>query len=119
MQRLPVSAAAASTEAALAAISRLAPDQAEIVALRVIAGLEVATVAEITGHKPGTVRVIAHRAVKRLASMIELDETGGLAAEPSGDQRAPIPPDGPTASNDGRGRHDLEGIGNGGANDDA
>ncbi|MEO6626986.1 MAG: RNA polymerase sigma factor [Aquihabitans sp.] len=58
---------AAATEVALALIATLPPDQAEIVMLRVVAGLDVAAVAAIVGKKPGTVRVLAHRALKRLA----------------------------------------------------
>ena len=41
--------------------------QADIVLLRVVAGLDVATVAEVTGKRPGAVRVAQHRALKRLA----------------------------------------------------
>lgn len=40
---------------------------AEIVLLRVLGGLSVAEVAEITGYRPGTVRVMQHRALRRLA----------------------------------------------------
>jgi RNA polymerase sigma-70 factor (ECF subfamily) len=39
--------------------------------LRVIAGLDTDTVARIVGKKPGTVRVAAHRALRRLAAMID------------------------------------------------
>lgn len=90
-----LSEAAAATEAALHAIQQLPPDQAEVVALRVIAGFDVAAVAELTGKKPGTVRVIAHRAVKRLAAQVQVDESGGLAGSaelvdaPDGNQRDP------------------------------
>ena len=78
-----MSEAAAATEAAIAAIGNLPADQAEVLALRVIAGFDVADVAEITGKKPGTVRVLAHRAVKRLAAQIEVDDSGGLVASPA------------------------------------
>ena len=57
-----------STAEALALIARLPADQAEVVALRVIGGLDVAHVAEITGRRPGTVRVLAHRGLRRLAA---------------------------------------------------
>lgn len=70
-------AAAAATEEALAAIARLPVDQAEVVALRVIAGLDVATVAELTGKKPGTVRVTTHRGVKKLAELLQADGERG------------------------------------------
>lgn len=64
---------AAATEAALALIATLPPDQAEIVMLRVVAGLDVAAVAAIVGKKPGTVRVLTHRALKRLAVDLQTD----------------------------------------------
>jgi RNA polymerase sigma-70 factor (ECF subfamily) len=54
------------SEEALARIATLPPDQAEIVLLRVIGGLDVEEVASIVGKKPGTVRVLQHRALKRL-----------------------------------------------------
>ena len=38
-----------------------------MVALRVVAGLEVADVARLVGKKPGTVRVAVHRALQTLA----------------------------------------------------
>jgi RNA polymerase sigma-70 factor (ECF subfamily) len=46
----------------------LSPDQAEVVLLRVLGGLPVAEVAKIVEKKPGTVRVLQHRALRRLAS---------------------------------------------------
>ena len=59
---------ACSTAEALALVALLPPDQAEVVALRVIAGLDVAQVAQIIGKRPGTVRVLAHRGLRRLAA---------------------------------------------------
>jgi RNA polymerase sigma-70 factor (ECF subfamily) len=58
---------AQATREALALIATLPPDQAEVVALRVIAGLDAAQVGEIVGKRPGTVRVLAHRGLRRLA----------------------------------------------------
>ena len=55
------------TAVALALIGSLKADQAEIVALRVIAGLDVAAVAKVTGKSPGAVRVTAHRGLRELA----------------------------------------------------
>jgi RNA polymerase sigma-70 factor (ECF subfamily) len=55
-----------STEAALEMIGRLPPDQADVLLLRIITGLDVAEVARILGKRPGTVRVLQHRALKRL-----------------------------------------------------
>ena len=65
-----------STRAALALVAELPPDQAEVVALRVLGGLEVAEVARIVGKRPGTVRVLAHRGLRRLARRVEV---AGLA----------------------------------------
>ena len=59
--------AASETEAALVRIGRLSPDQAQVVLLRVVAGLTVEEVSAVVGTKPGTVRVLQHRALKRLA----------------------------------------------------
>ncbi|MST33799.1 sigma-70 family RNA polymerase sigma factor [Acidimicrobiaceae bacterium USS-CC1] len=49
----------------------LTPDQAEVVLLRVVAGLSAGAVAEITGRTAGSVRVIQHRAVRRLAAEVQ------------------------------------------------
>jgi RNA polymerase sigma-70 factor, ECF subfamily len=62
--------AAADTEAALERIAALPPDQGEVILLRVLAGLDVADVAEILGKKPGAVRVLQHRALRRLAGQL-------------------------------------------------
>ena len=45
----------------------LPPDQAEVVILRVVGGFDVAEVAEIMGRSAGSVRVLQHRALRRLA----------------------------------------------------
>jgi RNA polymerase sigma-70 factor (ECF subfamily) len=45
----------------------LPPDQAEVVLLRVVAGLSVEAVAAVTGKRTGTVRVTAHRGLRKLA----------------------------------------------------
>jgi RNA polymerase sigma-70 factor, ECF subfamily len=60
-----------STDAAVALIGNLPEDQAEVLLLRIVADLDVATVAEILGKRPGTVRVLAHRWLKRLAQQLE------------------------------------------------
>src|SRR5206468_8083246 len=57
-----------STDDALAQVRRLPPAQAELVALRILADLDVSTVAEIVGSTPGAVRVAVHRALKSLAA---------------------------------------------------
>ena len=58
-----------STASALELVARLPPEQAELVMLRVVAGLEVAQVAAIVGKQPGTVRVGVHRALKSLRAI--------------------------------------------------
>ena len=58
---------AMSTQAALELIASLPPDQAEIIMLRVVVGLDTGDVARIVGKEPGTVRVAAHRGLRRLA----------------------------------------------------
>jgi RNA polymerase sigma-70 factor, ECF subfamily len=62
--------AADDTQAALARIAALPRDQGEVILLRVLAGLEVADVAEIIGKRPGAVRVLQHRALQRLAEQL-------------------------------------------------
>jgi RNA polymerase sigma-70 factor, ECF subfamily len=56
-----------ATAAALGAVSALPPLQAEVILLRVLAGLDFEAVARITGRSPGAVRVAAHRGLRRLA----------------------------------------------------
>jgi len=63
-----------SDEAIRRILSLVPADQAEIILLRVVAGLPVHDVAEITGRRPGTVRVLQHRALRRLADRLERPE---------------------------------------------
>jgi RNA polymerase sigma-70 factor (ECF subfamily) len=73
--RAPVTTLSAADESeqaealdrALALVRSLPPDQAEAVLLRVVADLSVAEVATILGRREGTVRVLVHRGLKRLA----------------------------------------------------
>ncbi|HUY48613.1 MAG TPA: RNA polymerase sigma factor [Streptosporangiaceae bacterium] len=60
-----------STKAVLALISTLPRDQAEIIVLRVVAGLDTNAVARIVGKSPGAVRVAAHRGLRRLAAAVD------------------------------------------------
>lgn len=60
-------AASEAREAAARLVAGLPADQAEIVLLRVVAGFEADEVARIVGKSPGAVRVIQHRALRRLA----------------------------------------------------
>lgn len=60
-------------EAAQKIAAVLPADQAEVVLLRVVAGLEVEQVAAILGRRPGTVRVLQHRALKKLSKEFSLE----------------------------------------------
>ena len=62
-----------STRAALAVVATLPADQAEAVMLRVVAGLDVERVAAIMDKRPGTVRVLTHRGLRRLAERLGAD----------------------------------------------
>jgi RNA polymerase sigma-70 factor (ECF subfamily) len=65
---------AITAQAAARAIAQvLSPDQADVVLLRVLAGLDVEQVAEILGKRPGTVRVLQHKALRRLAGTFSLE----------------------------------------------
>ncbi|HEX2273294.1 MAG TPA: sigma-70 family RNA polymerase sigma factor [Acidimicrobiales bacterium] len=48
-------------------VSALTPDQADVVLLRVLGGLAVGEVADVLGKQPSAVRVLQHRALRRLA----------------------------------------------------
>jgi RNA polymerase sigma-70 factor (ECF subfamily) len=62
---------ALSAETAVAAVRAALPaDQAEVILLRVVAGLDVGQVAAIVGKRPGTVRVLQHRGLRRLAERL-------------------------------------------------
>ncbi len=55
-------------DAAVALVRGCLPrDQAEVILLRVLGGLDVAEVAAIVGKQPGNVRVLQHRGLRRLA----------------------------------------------------
>jgi RNA polymerase sigma-70 factor (ECF subfamily) len=59
--------ASLSAQSAIEALVHDLPsDQAEVVLLRVVADLSVEQVAEIVGRSPGSVRVLQHRALRRL-----------------------------------------------------
>jgi RNA polymerase sigma-70 factor (ECF subfamily) len=57
-----------SVRKAIALLAGLSPDQAEAVALRVIAGLDTPAVAEVLGKSEGAVRVALHRGLRALAA---------------------------------------------------
>ncbi len=59
-----------STRAAIALLADLPPLQAEVILLRVVAGLDTEAVAKLVGRSPGAVRVAAHRGLRRLAQIL-------------------------------------------------
>ncbi|MFF3114917.1 RNA polymerase sigma factor [Kitasatospora sp. NPDC057904] len=63
--------ARAGTGDALALISRLPRDQAEAVLLRVVMELDAESAAQVLGKRAGTVRMAAHRGLRRLAKLLE------------------------------------------------
>jgi RNA polymerase sigma-70 factor, ECF subfamily len=84
-----------SVQGAVALLSRLSRDQAEAVALRVIAGLDTPDVAKILGKSAGAVRVALHRGLKALAedpSVRALAARPGRHAAPLGTVRVPGQP---------------------------
>lgn len=62
-----------STDEAISMVASLPAEQAEMVALRVIAGLDVAAVAGIVGKTPGAVRVSVHRGLRTLSGRPDID----------------------------------------------
>ena len=59
-----------ATESAIALLSKLPEQQAEVIYLRVVVGLDTEAVAEILGRSPGAVRVAAHRGLRKLATLL-------------------------------------------------
>lgn len=62
---------AISTQAALSMLAALPRDQAEIILLKVVAGLSTPDVARMVGKSPGAVRVAADRGLRRLAAIVD------------------------------------------------
>jgi RNA polymerase sigma-70 factor (ECF subfamily) len=57
-------------DAALARLTALPREQAEVILLRVVVGLDADTVGDVLGKRPGTVRVLQHRGLERLAKAV-------------------------------------------------
>jgi RNA polymerase sigma-70 factor, ECF subfamily len=68
---------AEATQRAIALVRTLPPDQAEVVMLRIVAGLDSSEVAALVGKSSGAVRVLAHRGVKRLARTLAAQKVEG------------------------------------------
>jgi RNA polymerase sigma-70 factor (ECF subfamily) len=60
-----------ATARAIALVRRLPKQQAEVILLRVVAGLDTQQVASLVGCSPGAVRVSAHRGLRKLATLLE------------------------------------------------
>jgi RNA polymerase sigma-70 factor (ECF subfamily) len=73
-EELEVIEALSSDEAVAAITALVSPEQAEILLLRVVAGLSVEEVAGVVGRTAGAVRVAQHRALKRLAEALRQDD---------------------------------------------
>ncbi|MDQ4067973.1 MAG: sigma-70 family RNA polymerase sigma factor [Actinomycetota bacterium] len=61
----------ASVSAITQVVSVLSPDQADVVLMRVVGGLEVDEVARALGKQRGAVRSLQHRALRRLARQLD------------------------------------------------
>ncbi|MFF2746630.1 RNA polymerase sigma factor [Kitasatospora sp. NPDC058048] len=73
------------TADALALISRLPRDQAEAVLLRVVMELDAESAARVLGKRAGSVRMAAHRGLRRLAKLVEPRASGiGIPAARAG-----------------------------------
>ena len=68
---------------ALGLLTDLSPDQAEAVALRVIAGLDTTAVARILGKSTGAVRVALHRGLRALADDPRVQALAATPATPA------------------------------------
>jgi RNA polymerase sigma-70 factor (ECF subfamily) len=68
-----VDAAVVADAAVRSLVSCLPPEQAEIVLLRVVCGLTAEEVGLVIGKRPGAVRVLQHRALRRLAKEFASD----------------------------------------------
>jgi RNA polymerase sigma-70 factor, ECF subfamily len=58
------------TQSALALLAKLPRLQAEVILLRVVAGLDTDAVAHLVKRSPGAVRVAAHRGLRTLAQLL-------------------------------------------------
>lgn len=65
--------------AVLALVRSLPPDQADAVAARILAGLDVATTAKLLGKSPGSVRLNTHRGLRRLAQLLPTSQLNVVA----------------------------------------
>lgn len=74
----------------LAALDQLSADEAEVIRLRVLAGVETPEVAAILGRSTTAVRVLQHRALKKLAALLEAHrDDAGPGAQATGNTAVP------------------------------
>ena len=73
-----------STETAVQLIAALPRDQAEVVFLRYVADLDVATTGRLLGKEPGAVRVLAHRGLRKLREIVKKQTEGHRGVTPAG-----------------------------------
>ncbi|HET9655114.1 MAG TPA: RNA polymerase sigma factor [Kineosporiaceae bacterium] len=79
------------TAQAVALVAALPREMAEAVMLRAVVGLDVAGTAAVLGKRPATVRVAAHRGLKRLAEQLRRGQQAGgpaLGGAPAGGNEA-------------------------------
>jgi RNA polymerase sigma-70 factor, ECF subfamily len=69
----PAEVASSADPALEAALAQLTALQREVLELRLVADLPVAEVARITGRTRGAVALVQHRALRRLASLLDAD----------------------------------------------
>ena len=67
----------ASASFAARVASVLSPDQADVILMRVVEGLDVDEVARALGKQPGAVRTLQHRALRRLARQLDPEGQSG------------------------------------------
>lgn len=67
-----------STQQAIAMVTALSKDQAEVVALRVIAGLSTEAVARLLRKSPGAVRIALHRGLRSLSDDPRIKQIEGV-----------------------------------------
>jgi RNA polymerase sigma-70 factor (ECF subfamily) len=59
-----------ATERAIALVGQLPSQQAEVIMLRVVAGMDTDAIAELLGKSPGNIRVTAHRGLRKLEALL-------------------------------------------------
>ncbi len=71
-------------EHALGLLQVLPESQSEVLALRIIGGFDVKTVSELVGRSEGSVRVLSHRGLARLAEVMENSKKNSIELDSSG-----------------------------------